>query len=151
MVFPLTTRIKQIAENFIFFRIKDVAAFKAALKLFNPTSSEDVKDHLGTINDAKGDALARGLASTPRVDLKQYQIAFSRSGLYALGVQEDTGDARFDRRCMADDKQYLGDTEDWDPTFDKPLFATDPTNGSVRNDNGGLHGVITVAGSSEYL
>lgn len=126
-------------------------AFKAALKLFTPTSSEDVIRNLTVINDAKARALAHGSTTAPMVDIKQYQIAFSRAGLYALGVQEDTGDTRFDKRCMADDKHLLGDAEDWDPTFDKPLSATDPVNGSVRNDNGALHGIITVAGSSEYL
>lgn len=106
--------------------------------------------HLDAINEAKAGVHARGLTSVPTVDIKQYQIAFSRTGLYALGVPEDTGDTRFDTRCMADDRKFLGDQGIWDPIFDKPGAATDAVNGSVHNDNGALHGVITVAGSSEY-
>ncbi|KAG1849193.1 hypothetical protein F4604DRAFT_94485 [Suillus subluteus] len=78
--------------------------------------------------------------------MAQYQIAFTRTGMYFLGVNEDTGDVRFDKHCMSDDKQFLGDQRLWDPIFVKP--KPDPVNGSVRDDTGALHGVITVAGSS---
>ncbi|KAG1808030.1 uncharacterized protein BJ212DRAFT_717510 [Suillus subaureus] len=132
------------AENFVFFRINNVTSFRAALQSFKPTTSEDVKDNLSSIADAKRNA--RDASSVPTVDITQYQIAFSRTGMYFLGVNEDTGDARFDKRCMSDDKQFLGDQRDWDPIFVK----TNPNavNGSVRDDTGALHGVITVAGSS---
>lgn len=127
------------AENFIFFRISNVAAFKTALKSFKPTSSEDVKEHLLNINDAKDTGAAT-------VDIAQYQIAFTRMGLNFLGVKENTGDVRFDTRCMRDDKSLLGDGGQWDSIFEKTPF--DEKNGSVKNDTNALHGVITVAGGS---
>lgn len=133
------------AENFIFFRINNVAAFKIALDSFKPTSSEDVKDALVAINNAKASAWA-GREATKTVDVSQYQIAFTRMGLNFLGVRESTGDVRFDRRCMRDDKNFLGDQRVWDKIFDKSSY--DEHNGSVNNDEGALHGVITVAGSS---
>lgn len=114
--------------------------FKIALKSFKPTSSEDVKEHLLTINDAKETEAAI-------VDIAQYQIAFSRMGLNFLGINENTGDVRFDAHCMRDDKSSLGDMGTWNPIFDKTPF--DATNGSVNNDTNALHGVITVAGGSE--
>ncbi|KAG2338001.1 Dyp-type peroxidase [Suillus weaverae] len=132
------------AENFIFFRINDVTSFRTALQSFKPTTAEDVKNNLTSIAVAK--ANARDASSVPIVDIAQYQIAFSRTGMYFLGVNEDTGDVRFDKRCMSDDKQFLGDTTPWNPIFVKQ--NPDPVNGSVRDDIGALHGVITVAGSS---
>jgi hypothetical protein len=132
----------QKAENFVFFRINDVRTFKTALGTFKPTTAEDVKEHLITINSTKGSA---GGAGT--VDIAQYQIAFTRMGLNFLGIKENTGDNRFDNRCMRDDKKLLGDQRQWDTIFDKLSF--DDVNGSVNNDNGALHGVITVAASSE--
>jgi len=133
------------AENFIFFRINDKSAFKNALKTFKPTSSEEVKQLLLRINDAKASALSKS-TNVRKVETPLYQIAFTRMGMNFLGIKEYTGDARFDCRCMADDKKFLGDQGAWDPIFNKAV--TDPLNGSVRNDAGALHGVITVAGTS---
>ncbi|KAG1772906.1 hypothetical protein EV702DRAFT_1048505 [Suillus placidus] len=135
------------AENFVFFRINDAISFRTALQSFNPTTAEDVKDHLTLIAIAKANAPDAG--SVQIVDLAQYQIAFSRTGMYFLGVNEDTGDVRFDKHCMSDDKEFLDDQRDWDPIFVKP--NPDPVNGSVRDDTGALHGVITVAGSSAEI
>ena len=135
----------QKAENFIFFRINDVGTFKTALKSFKPTSSEDVQDNLEAISAAK--KAARNVNSVQTVEIAQYQIAFTRMGLNFLGVTENTGDIRFDNRCMRDDKTFLGDTQTWDTIFDKT--SSDEVNGSVNDDRGALHGVITVAGSSE--
>jgi hypothetical protein len=106
-----------------------------------------VKDNLTSIAVSK--ANAADPSNAPIVDISQYQIAFSRAGMYFLGVNEDTGDARFDKRCMSDDKQFLGDQRYWDPIFVKT--NPNPVNGSVHDDAGALHGVITVAASSEYL
>ncbi|KAG1860920.1 hypothetical protein F4604DRAFT_1588240 [Suillus subluteus] len=132
------------AENFVFFSINSVISFRTALQSFKPTTAEDVKDNLISIAMAK--ANAHEPSSVPTVDIVQYQISFSRAGLYFLGVNEDTGDVRFDKRCMNDDKELIGDTRQWDPMFVKA--KPDPVNGSVRDDTGALHGVITVAGSS---
>lgn len=132
------------AENFVFFRINNVTSFRTALQSFKPTTAEDVKDNLTSIAVSK--ANAADPSNAPIVDISQYQIAFSRAGMYFLGINEDTGDARFDKRCMSDDKQFLGDQRYWDPIFVKT--NPDPVNGSVHDDTGALHGVITVAASS---
>ncbi|KAG1851098.1 hypothetical protein DFJ58DRAFT_729085 [Suillus subalutaceus] len=113
------------AENFVFFRINNVTSFRTALQSFKPTTAEDVKDNLTKIAFAK--ANARDASSVLTVDIAQYQIAFTRTGMYFLGVNEETGDT-------------MG------PYIVKP--KPDPVNGSVRDDTGALHGVITVAGSS---
>ncbi|KAG1769111.1 hypothetical protein EV702DRAFT_1049782 [Suillus placidus] len=133
------------AEDFVFFRINDATSFRTALQSFKPTTANDVKNNLDLINAAKEKAY-NTRSSVQIVDLAQYQIAFSRTGMYFLGVDEDTGDVRFDKHCMSDDKKFLGDQRDWDSIFVKP--NPDPVNGSVRDDTGALHGVITVAGSS---
>ena len=106
-----------------------------------------MKENLVAISTAKGVALnAARIVQT--VEIAQYQIAFTRMGLNYLGVKENTGDVRFDNRCMRDDKDFLGDQSQWDAIFDKSSY--DELNGSVKNDKGALHGVFTVAGSSEY-
>ncbi|KAH7332678.1 hypothetical protein B0J17DRAFT_603542 [Rhizoctonia solani] len=111
------------AENFIFFRISDVTSFKKALKSFKPTSSEDVKELLIKISDAKSSGQPEPIYA------ELYQIAFSRAGLDVLGVSQKTGDPRFDAGSMRGDKDFLGDQRQWDQVFD-----TEP-----------LHGVITIA------
>lgn len=121
--------------------------FRTALSTFNPTTSDDVKNNLAEICAAKGNA--KNGAPVKTVSLGQRQIAFTRMGLNFLGVKENTGDNRFDNRCMRDDKVFLGDQRTWDPIFDKKSF--DETNGSVNNDAGALHGVITIAACSEYM
>ncbi|KAG2741259.1 hypothetical protein P692DRAFT_20907761 [Suillus brevipes Sb2] len=64
---------------------------------FKPTTAEDVKDNLTSIAVAK--ANASDPSNVPIVDISQYQIAFSHAGMYFLGMNEDAGDARFDKRC----------------------------------------------------
>jgi len=107
-----------------------------------------VKNSLFTISAAKAAARDAQSLSVKTVDIAQYQIAFSRMGLNFIGVKEDTGDVRFDKRCMRDDKKFLGDQRQWDTIFDKSSF--DEVTGSANDDRGALHGVITVAASSEY-
>ncbi|KAG8703032.1 hypothetical protein FRC09_004386, partial [Ceratobasidium sp. 395] len=138
----------KVAENFVFFRIADVSSFKNALKNFKPTSSEEVKQLLLQINEAKANASNRSTSVSP-VQTPLLQIAFTRMGMNSLGIKEYTGDARFDYRCMGDDKKFLGDQGDWDPIFNKAV--TNPRDGSVRDDAGALHGVITIAGISPEL
>ena len=106
-----------------------------------------MKNSLVTICAAK--AAARDAQSGVKIlDIAQYQIAFSRMGLNFIGVKEDTGDV-FDKRCMRDDKKFLGDQRQWDTIFDKS--SANEVTGSANDDRGALHGVITVAASSEYL
>ncbi|CAL1711609.1 unnamed protein product [Somion occarium] len=114
----------KVAECFLFFWIEDKDKFKAALRNYRPTSSEDVAGHLETISDAK----ERGQIA----DLFQTQIAFSRSGLTALGRPEAVGDIRYDGGSMRRDKGVLGDGRQWDPIFDP----------------GTVHGVFVVAAAN---
>ncbi|KAG1723119.1 uncharacterized protein EDB91DRAFT_1255759 [Suillus paluster] len=114
----------KVAEDFIFFRIRDVTQFKKDLASWEPTHGKQVYDNLK-------------------------QIAFSRAGLNVLGLTDKTGDDRFDVYCMRDNKEYLGDGMQWDSIFDKPNF--DPVNGTANVDAGALHGVITIAGSDQSV
>ncbi|CAE6494855.1 unnamed protein product, partial [Rhizoctonia solani] len=116
------------AENFVFFIIKDPISFKVALKSFQPSSCEHVKDLLLNIADAK-EAAHRTQSDVKTIDTSLYQIAFSQAGLAKLGVTQKTGDARFDDGSMLAHRDVLGDQGQWDPLF---------------NDNT-LDGVITVA------
>ena len=129
----------------MFFRITDVNAFKTALKNYQPTSSTDTLKFVYEIASRKKQA-GPGV-KIARIPNAQHQIAFTRMGLNFLGQREATGDYRFDRFAMRDDRERLGDQADWDKEFNKP--NPDPINGSVNNDVGALHGVFSVAGSGE--
>ncbi|KAH7908198.1 hypothetical protein BJ138DRAFT_390834 [Hygrophoropsis aurantiaca] len=87
---------------------------------YKPTSTHDATQNLREIFRAKSD--------DREVDIPMTQIAFSRLGLNALGVNEPTGDPRFDRGPMLQDKYILGDRSDWDPLF----------------NDANTHGLITV-------
>ncbi|OCH91041.1 Dyp-type peroxidase, partial [Obba rivulosa] len=117
MLFP------KIAENFLFFTIRDVAQFKTDLKAYIPSSSLDTTDKLTQISSAK----QRG----DRIPLTQTQIAFSRAGLDVLGCTGKTQDTRFDTRPMLSDMEALGDGGPWYTPFKE----------------GNLHGVFSVAAS----
>jgi hypothetical protein len=52
-----------------------------------------------------------------------------------LGINEGTGDPRFDSRSMVEDKAFLGDQMPYDPPLDK----------------GGLHGVIIICAKGRRL
>ncbi|KAG6332761.1 hypothetical protein ID866_6326 [Astraeus odoratus] len=127
------------AEAFIFFRISDVSKFKGALATFKPTSAADVVENLSAIRRAKLEAKGR------RVELTQQQIAFTRAGLNILGLKEESGDQRFDKFCMRDNKTVFGDVSTWNKTFDRPNF--NPATGTANVDDGALHGVVSIAAS----
>ena len=129
----------------MFFRIANLAEFKTALGRFQPSSSLETAEFV--IELALRKKSAGTGSSIPLIPKSQLQIAFSRMGLNALGVVGDLGDARFDKYAMRDDKTFLDDQSDWDPLFAKTHF--DSVNGSVTDDVGALHGVITVAASGE--
>ncbi|KAG0708650.1 hypothetical protein DFH29DRAFT_426704 [Suillus ampliporus] len=130
----------KVAEDFIFFRIRDVTQFKKDLACWEPTHGKQVYDNLVAIHEAKN--------TGTWVNVAQKQIAFSRAGLNVLGLTDKTGDDRFDVYCMRDNKEYLGDGMQWDSIFDKP--NSDSVNGTANVDAGALHGVITIAGSDQY-
>ncbi|KAH7335725.1 hypothetical protein B0J17DRAFT_719338 [Rhizoctonia solani] len=137
-------RFPKSYEYFIFFRINTdrVNRFKDALKTFQVTSAQDVKNTILEICIAKDEA---GLHSKHRrIPVKQQLIAFSRAGLNALGIQEGTGDERFDKYCMMDNKTELGDQSNWHEPFAK---VTNNCGKSVdaKSDNP-IHGVVVIAG-----
>ncbi|KAF8185891.1 hypothetical protein K438DRAFT_1765670 [Mycena galopus ATCC 62051] len=132
----LNTAHLQRAEHFIFFRIADVPRFRTALRRFQPSSSEDTASFVCQIAQQKG-------SGKSMIKNSNSQIAFTRMGMNYLGVRAATGDVRFDKFAMRDDKDKLGDQRQWDREFDKP--NPDPENGSVGKDDGALHGVISVA------
>ncbi|CAE6500184.1 unnamed protein product [Rhizoctonia solani] len=137
-------------ERFLFFRIADPKGFKAGLSnpRFNPTSSEDVKKNLLKIAKARADANLAG-EDVKRVPLLQYQIAFSKTGLLVLGLQDDTGDERFDKYCMRDNRVFLGDQQNWDRLFDKPDYnETDGSAHDIKNPRA-LHGAFVIAGDTD--
>lgn len=104
----------------------DVQSFKSALGLYKPTTSRDVNDNLYRIAELK---MRR---SRERLNLVQHQIAFSRSGLRKLGLTDPTRDDHFDSGPMINEKEVLGDTQEWDPVF----------------NDGKVDGVFVVAGES---
>lgn len=136
--------VLQKAEHFVFFRIANVKDFKAALKTFRPSSSQDVINFLHEIGTAKRNAQGGRIGVISKA---LTQIAFSRMGMNYMGESEATGDARFDQYAMRDNKDYLGDQAQWDAVFDKP--NPDPVNGSTKQDTGSVHGVFSIAGSGE--
>lgn len=81
-------------EAFIFFNIKDILAFKEALRNFEPTSAADVVNNLKCISEAKCDAKD---GEVPLLPIVQQQIGFNRTGLDLLGLSEKTGEDAFDR------------------------------------------------------
>ncbi|KAG5634740.1 hypothetical protein H0H81_000944 [Sphagnurus paluster] len=121
----------KVAEQFMFFSIKDVSAFKKNLGSFTPTSSINVSEILEKINQAKETARNN---RTPlcQVDTSLSQIAFSRAGLNFLGVKELTKDTNFDKGPMKLDRQSLGDNASWEKVF----------------EDGSSHGVFTIAANS---
>ncbi|KIK68735.1 hypothetical protein GYMLUDRAFT_68574 [Collybiopsis luxurians FD-317 M1] len=133
------------AENFIFFRIANLASFRAALARFQPSNSYDTGSFVWELYQHRRSAFQAGVKPSI-IKRAGYQIAFTRMGMNFLGVRSPTGDTRFDKRAMRDDKGMLGDQAQWDPVFDKK--NADPVNGSAdKDDETTLHGVITVVGS----
>ncbi|CAE6441402.1 unnamed protein product [Rhizoctonia solani] len=137
-------------EWFFFFRIADSGSFKAGLSNpdFKPTSSEDVKNNLLKIGKARQEAKLSG-EEVKRVKLQQYQIAFSKTGLLVLGIQDGIADARFDQRCMRDDRVFLGDQGKWDDLFDKPGYNEKDGSAHDVNNPRALHGVFVIAGDDD--
>ncbi|TFY80200.1 dyp-type peroxidase [Hericium alpestre] len=103
--------LPKAVENFVFFTINDVQAFKAGLANYKPTSSKDLLDNLRDIARTKRDSAGN------RIDIVQDQLALSRSGLDKLGLTDKTLDIHFDNGPMIKEKPILGDGRDWDPVF----------------------------------
>ncbi|KAG8709993.1 hypothetical protein FRC11_004963 [Ceratobasidium sp. 423] len=89
-----------------------------------------------------------------RLKLDQRLIAFSRRGMNLLGI-DDTGDDRFDKRRMNDDRVFLGDQSDWQAPFDAPGANNPPkadppkgTAGHQTSEASAIHGVIVLAGET---
>jgi len=125
MSLPLLLTRPQDFEDFIFFTIIDVPAFRNSLRGFKPTTSHDVLESLVKICEQKD--------KPGRVPLAQTQIAFSREGLNKLNVKDSIRDDYFDKGSMLGRKAELGSTGDWDDVFYE----------------GKVHGVVIVAASGE--
>lgn len=123
--------------------------FRAALAKFQPSNSYDTGIFVWELYEHRRNAFRAGV-KPPLIPRPGYQIAFTRMGMNYLGIRSPTGDTRFDKRAMRDDKNMLGDQGPWDSEFDKK--NADPVNGSANEDDpSALHGVITVVGSGEQL
>ncbi|OBZ73081.1 Dye-decolorizing peroxidase msp1 [Grifola frondosa] len=124
----------KMAENFIFFVIKDVTDFKSKLKNYTPTNTTTVLQNLKEISKKKG------TEDDPHVDLQQSQIAFTQSGLITLGViksSDKLGDSIFDDGPLWKQVPKLGDSQrdQYSPAF----------------KYGKKHGVFMVAASDPDL
>ncbi|EIN09037.1 peroxidase TAP [Punctularia strigosozonata HHB-11173 SS5] len=93
--------MKKPVENFYFFHINDAAQFKA-----------DFKTQLSIITSAAT------LISPPADQPAAYvNVGFSQSGLTALGVTDDLGDADFSSGQFAQAAALKDDTTQWEPEF----------------------------------
>jgi hypothetical protein len=93
--------MKKPVEHFYFFKINDAAQFKTALK-----------SQLSLITSAAT------LISPPSQQPAAYvNIAFSQSGLTALGVTDSLGDANFAAGQFADASNLKDDTSVWQSQF----------------------------------
>lgn len=94
--------MKKQKENFVFFQINNAAAFKTALKTYVP----------GTITSA-----ATLIAQATAQPLAFVNLAFSQSGLSALGITDNLGDALFSAGQFADAPTLGDDTTTWESVF----------------------------------
>lgn len=94
--------MKKPAEHFYFFHINDVAAFKNVLK-------NDIVPRITSVET---------LVSPPAEQPPAYvNIAFSQSGLTALGITEALNDGAFAKGQFADASNLRDDTAQWAAPF----------------------------------
>ncbi|KAJ8129825.1 hypothetical protein O1611_g3805 [Lasiodiplodia mahajangana] len=124
-------------ESFLFFRIKhgQAAAFRHHLRALIPliTSTTEAKEFHHTIREGKKEAARHG-KQFPMIENSGVNISFSQTGLVALGITDDIGDAGFKAGMLSDAVDLGDDLADWD---DK--FKTD------------IHGVIGVTANSKHV
>ena len=93
--------MKKQKEIFYFFHINNAATFKTALRAYNPEIASTA-------------VLLSPPASQP---LAFVNVAFSQTGLTALGVIDNLGDSQFAEGQFADAVNLGDDTSKWDSAF----------------------------------
>ncbi|KAH8164444.1 dyp-type peroxidase [Xylaria polymorpha] len=126
-------------QIFFFFRVKagQASNFRDDLRSFIPlvTTTTQAKKFHQTIKDGKKQATEQG-KPFPLIENSGVNVAFSKKGLVALGITDNTGDPIFENGMLADaGPSSLGDDLTvWDPNFKKDI-----------------HGVITVTANSKIV
>ncbi|KAK7038734.1 hypothetical protein VNI00_010619 [Paramarasmius palmivorus] len=112
-------------EQFMFFKITDVAQFRKALSVYAPmiTSAARTALNIGMIDKSVVD-----------LDIVSYGFAITKSGLKAMGISEQLKEPHFDQGSLVNEKTQLGDMREYDPVF---------------NGNGVNDGVILVTAGTE--
>ncbi|KAI0869682.1 hypothetical protein GGS24DRAFT_511698 [Hypoxylon argillaceum] len=124
-------------ESFLFFRIKagQASPFREHLRSIIPliTTTTEAKAFHQTLSHGKKEARKNG-KPFPLIENSAVNIAFSQTGLEALGITDDIGDAGF-KDGMLKDTSGLGD----DLTLWDDKFKTE------------IHGVIVVCANSKLV
>ncbi|KAI1130817.1 hypothetical protein F5Y10DRAFT_262761 [Nemania abortiva] len=124
-------------ESFLFFRIKDgkASSFREHLRSFIPlvTSTTEAKAFHQTIRQGKKEAAKQG-KQFPLIENSGVNISFSQTGLVALGISDDIGDAGFKAGMVKDATDLGDDLAEWDDKFKTEI-----------------HGVIAVTANSEHV
>nr|CDN40127.1 Dye-decolorizing peroxidase [Bjerkandera adusta] len=94
--------MKKQKERFVFFHVNDATSFKTALKTYVP-------DHITSAQTLISDPSEQPLAFV--------NLAFSNTGLQALGVTDSLGDAQFPNGQFADASNLGDDLSQWVAPF----------------------------------
>lgn len=94
--------MKKQKERFVFFHVNDAASFKTALKTYVP---ERITSAATLISDPAQQPLAF------------VNLAFSSTGLQALGITDNMGDAQFPNGQFADASNLGDDLSQWVAPF----------------------------------
>lgn len=93
--------MKKQMERLVFFQINDAAGFKTALKTYLPQIT----------------STATLISPASEQPLTFVNIAFSHTGLTALGITDNLNDARFSEGMFTDAPNLGDDTSQWLPPF----------------------------------
>ncbi|KAI0701290.1 hypothetical protein BC835DRAFT_236693 [Cytidiella melzeri] len=94
--------MKKQIERFVFFHINDATSFKSALKTYAPANITST---------------ATLLSPASEQPLAFVNIAFSQTGLTALGITDNLGDTQFASGQFADAASLGDDTAQWESAF----------------------------------
>ncbi|KAI0478137.1 hypothetical protein F4859DRAFT_48294 [Xylaria cf. heliscus] len=124
-------------QSFLFFRIKagQASKFRDDLRSFIPlvTTTTEAKKFHQAIHEGKQEASRQG-KPFPLIENSGVNIAFSKKGLVALGITDNSGDPIFEKGMLADARSLGDDLADWDANFKKDI-----------------HGVITVVANNNIV
>ena len=116
--FPLSVGMKKPTELFYFFRINEAALFKAALR----------NNVISLVTSA-----AQIISPPAQQPLAFLNIAFSHTGLAALGILDTLGDPMFTRGQWADAPNLNDDTSKWEDVW----------------KDGSIHGVFLIGSDDQ--